>query len=331
MASTDSERTCAAASSIARGIPSSRVQMAPTDAALAGVSSNSGCTAAARSTNSRTASDAASASTVPASGIDSDGNGYAVSPTRCRGSRLDAMTVSPPAASSSRLTTRAHAASRCSQLSSTISRRRAATWLTMAVQQRATGLLGDAERGRDGLRHQRGLAQRRKFDEPDAVGIAVDRKLRDFERQAGLPDSADAREREQARGAQKPAAVRDFGFASDESCQLTREVVPAGRCGTGCFAVVTSSVSRYPCPATFSMACVPRILRRAEICTWRLPGSTTRPGQTLATRSSVAISLPALSTNASRRWNARERDVHGLTCREEAELPRLQFERPETV
>jgi hypothetical protein len=83
--------TRAAASSIARGRPSSRMQISATGRALAASRTKSGRAACARCTHNATASNAATWSnggSCVGSGRGSSGNGYSHSPRRCSGVRL---------------------------------------------------------------------------------------------------------------------------------------------------------------------------------------------------------------------------------------------------
>ena len=117
--STESVRTCAAASSIASGSPSKRRQMAVT----ASLGVKSGRARRARSTNSVSAS-------APVSG----GTRQSVSPSTRSVARLVASTETPGAALSTVAASSAHASARCSQLSSAISAVRGARyWHTACV------------------------------------------------------------------------------------------------------------------------------------------------------------------------------------------------------
>ena len=108
------KRTRAAASSIARGIPSRRSQISAITARSPSEGENAASAASARSQNSRTPSVAA----------DNDGTAHTRSPATPSGSRLVASTVTVGHDSVTRPTSSAAASSRCSQLSRITSRRR---------------------------------------------------------------------------------------------------------------------------------------------------------------------------------------------------------------
>ena len=118
--------TRAAASSIASGNPSSRRQISATAGAVSAVNVRSGLTARARSTKSRTASEAVAASVgeaVSGAGSDSGGTGYSCSPERAQSDPAGDQDLRPGQAPSKSAT--AGAARRtCSKLSSTSNRRR---------------------------------------------------------------------------------------------------------------------------------------------------------------------------------------------------------------
>ena len=104
-------------------MPSRLSQMRATSGALRVVSANPGCAAAARSTNRRTDSACMSSAGDPAppgSGSVSDGTRQTISPVTCSGSRLVASTWSSGQPRSSASLRWAQAATRWSQLSSTI-------------------------------------------------------------------------------------------------------------------------------------------------------------------------------------------------------------------
>ena len=127
--STDSARTRAAASSMARGIPSSARHSVATAPALSSLTANPGSEAAARSANKLIASDRYAASTVAImssatkvnGGTDSGGTCHTCSAATRSGSRLVTISRSPGALASSRWQTWAQTSIRCSQLSSAIS------------------------------------------------------------------------------------------------------------------------------------------------------------------------------------------------------------------
>ncbi len=135
MSSIASERTRAAASSIASGMPSRRRQTCATAGALPASRRKDGSTAAARSTKRRTESHAAISSRESArraSGTASGATGNCASPATCSGSRLEARMVKPGADCSSCLASSAQACTRCSQLSRIRSMRRPRAYLTNA-------------------------------------------------------------------------------------------------------------------------------------------------------------------------------------------------------
>ena len=136
----------AAASSIASGIPSSRRTTRAT------CLSRSGCAlprAPARSTNSRTAGDAAiRSSDQPVSGSANGGTTYTVSPGTRSSSRLVARMTSFGQTSSNVVQALAVSGSTCSQLSSTSSRRRRPTCSAAASIGQVTRRR-QAERGAD--------------------------------------------------------------------------------------------------------------------------------------------------------------------------------------
>ena len=120
------EETRAAASSIARGIPSSRRQISETDPTFEASSAKPGRAIAARSTKRRTAALAAVSSRRPSGdGTGSERSGQTCSPSSARPSRLVAITRTAGQRWSRLPARRAVASSRCSQLSRTRSAVRA--------------------------------------------------------------------------------------------------------------------------------------------------------------------------------------------------------------
>lgn len=105
----DSARTRAAASSIAKGMPSRRSQISATGAESCSFTTKSGRTWRARSVNNVTASSVS----------DREGTPQATSPGTRRGSRLVARTFAAGQAPSSATVSAEHASIRCSQLSRT--------------------------------------------------------------------------------------------------------------------------------------------------------------------------------------------------------------------
>ena len=108
-----------AASSIARGMPSSRVTSKSTSAAVSPDTAKDGSACRARSANSWTAGDCGSWPAGPDEGSGSGLSRYLVSPAMPRGSRLVASTVTSSAADSTDPHSFAVASRTCSQLSST--------------------------------------------------------------------------------------------------------------------------------------------------------------------------------------------------------------------
>ena len=160
MSSSDSARTRAAASSIASGIPSRRLQISSTVAEFASVTTKSGRTRRARSANRSIAS----------SPIDSDGTRNVTSPGTPSGSRLVASSRSAGQAPSSSVVSAADASRRCSQLSTTINTRRSPMARTTPLYGRSAGLVGQTERTRDRDRDDLRMRDRRQVDVVHAVG-----------------------------------------------------------------------------------------------------------------------------------------------------------------
>ncbi len=127
----------AAANSSASGMPSSRRHRSTMPWALSASSANPGRTCAARSTNSRTEANCCRVArsppdTRPGAGSVSEGTRKVNSPGACSGSLLVASTSTPGQPASTWATRCAHAVSRCSQLSSTISALENRSWSTSA-------------------------------------------------------------------------------------------------------------------------------------------------------------------------------------------------------
>ena len=116
-------RSRGAASSSASGSPSRRRQISTTAAAFSSVSANEGSADTARSTNSCTAGDAATAfmSGSSESGSASGSTDRTHSPVTPSGSRLVARTCTPGHDARRRATSRAASSTMCSQLSKTSS------------------------------------------------------------------------------------------------------------------------------------------------------------------------------------------------------------------
>ena len=187
-----------------------------------------GRTFAARSMNSRTASDwatASIASRVLSSGSESDGTRQSVSPPTPSGARLVASTQTSGQPCRSASATSAAAASTCSQLSSTTSARRPARCSTAASSAAAPGHRSRVERSGQRRSDQLALGQRRELDPPHAVREAVERVGGHLQRQARLAAAARAGQREQARRGKRLAHVVEFTLATDEARQLIGQVV----------------------------------------------------------------------------------------------------------
>ena len=125
----------AAANSRASGMPSSRRHRSITPCALSASSVKPGLTCAARSTNSRTAASWPSwarsgSSSRVGDGSANDGTRKVYSPWACSGSRLVASTCTVGQPASRSVARWEQAASRCSQLSRTISSVRLRSWST---------------------------------------------------------------------------------------------------------------------------------------------------------------------------------------------------------
>ena len=117
-------------------MPSRRTQISAIARVLTPPASKPGALSAARSQNSRPASQRRSSSSVRSSlgsGSDSDGTRQASSPGMWSGSRLVASTVRSGHERSSSSARRAHESIRCSQLSSTSKSRRGASCIARAV------------------------------------------------------------------------------------------------------------------------------------------------------------------------------------------------------
>ena len=126
--SADITRSRAAASSMPSGMPSSRRQIRPASCTARSSQPSGTPWAAARSTSNRTASLAPIASaSSPSAGTPSDGTRYTCSPPMPSGSRLVASSATFGHPRSSASASLAHVPMRCSQLSSTNSRRRPPT------------------------------------------------------------------------------------------------------------------------------------------------------------------------------------------------------------
>ena len=89
----------------------------------------------------------------------------------------------------------------------------------------AARLLHDAEHGRDRLGNQPCIGDRRKLDEPDAVGKFVEHVGRDLQRQPRLAETAHPEQREQRRFLEQLSHLGLTALAADERRHLLRQVV----------------------------------------------------------------------------------------------------------
>ena len=192
--------TRAAASSIASGSPSSRRQIAATAGAFSGVRAKSGRTACARSTNSRTAADAATSSTAvarPSSASASGGTACSRSPETRSRTRLVTSTFSPGQAAEQV----GHERRRLDHLLEVVQHQQGALVAQERRQppvERLVAGLAHAEGLGDGGGDQVGVGDRGEGDEPDAVRERVGNRRGDLEGEAGLADAAGAGQRQQA-------------------------------------------------------------------------------------------------------------------------------------
>ena len=182
----------------------------------AAVTAKAGCAAAARSTNSRTASYCASASSVAGR---ARGSGTrerrhrdtSLSPATCSGSRLDARTLQRrrPACEQSPSRARRRPATRCSQLSRISSSSRSRDVLDQRLDAPggpASSLTPSTDATACGT--SRGVGQRRELDEPHAVGKVVQHVGADLQRQPRLAEAAHAEQRQQPRRSRAALAPR---------------------------------------------------------------------------------------------------------------------------
>ena len=93
---------------------------------------------------------------------------------------------------------------------------------------RPSGLLRDAEHGRDGRRDQARVGQGPELDEPRAIIEAVGQLLRQTHGQPRLPDATGPRQRQHRSAIEEASSGRDLRLAPDERRQLTGQVA-AGR------------------------------------------------------------------------------------------------------
>jgi hypothetical protein len=119
----------------------------------------------------------------------------------------------------------AHAASTCSQLSSTSSSRRAFMCAASACNSDVVPSCRTRQRLRHHLRHQRGVGDRLQCDEPRAIGMLVEDFGGELQREPRLADAAGTQQGDQPRGFQKLPDMREVVLAADERRQLLRQIV----------------------------------------------------------------------------------------------------------
>ena len=191
---------------MASGIPSSRAQISVTIAASSSVTVKSGLTRRARSSNNSTAS--------PLS--DSEGTRQVTSPANPIGSRLVAINVRPGHDRRSASMSSALASSRCSQLSSTISRLTAADGSNDGVHRRSARLVRKPERAGNGDSYEFDVGDRREVDVPHPVAELT----RNLNRQSCLSRTTRSGEGHQSVVGQQPTHLGDLSFTTDETRQL---------------------------------------------------------------------------------------------------------------
>jgi len=97
--------------------------------------------------------------------------------------------------------------------------------LEQRVEHREPRFLLDANHAGDGLRNEARIGDGRQFDQPDAVGVVVERVRRHLQRQAGLAEAAASQQRQQAHVAEQRPHFRKLALAGDKWRQLSRQVV----------------------------------------------------------------------------------------------------------
>ena len=221
------------ASSIASGIPSRLSQMRATSRALRSSSAKPGCAAAARSTNSRTDSDSISSAgdeAPPASGNVSDGTRQTISPETCRRLAARGQHLQPGHPRSRLSASSAQAATRWSQLSSTIR----ASWPASAASRRldtrplAAGC--QPERGGDGIRDHAGVGDGRQLHQPDAVAEVVAPPCRHLQPEPRLAAPGRPRERDQRSAPRAVESARPFPVLRPTKVVSSTGQVVAPRC-----------------------------------------------------------------------------------------------------
>ena len=92
------------------------------------------------------------------------------------------------------------------------------------VQVGTVGLLGEAERARDRVHQEPGLAQRGQLDQADTVGEAWRRRRGGAQREAALADAARAGHRDQPGLFKQRAQPGELCLPADETGRLDREL-----------------------------------------------------------------------------------------------------------
>ena len=85
---------------------------------------------------------------------------------------------------------------------------------------------GNPERLRDRCGHARAVHVRRHVDQPDATRPGSDLTCGCFQRQSGLPGTADSGQRDEAMLSKQPLELGELLVATDEARELRGEVVP---------------------------------------------------------------------------------------------------------
>ena len=224
MSATLSERTRAAASSRASGMPSRRATSSATAGASRSFSTNEGLWACARSTNRRTAVERASvARSSSRRGTGSGRIGKACSPGTCSSSRLDASMCTFGAARRIAWARSADGLTRCSQLSRTSSTRCSSEMRAQGLHQGTVGFLPHAQGLCRFADHERRIADGREVEEPDAIGIFGHDFGGSLKREPRLAESAHAEQ------GQQPAARQPLLDLVSSRSRPMNEVACCGR------------------------------------------------------------------------------------------------------
>ena len=167
-------------------------------------------------------------STTSGSGTGREGTRKTTSPGIRSAWRLVARIRSPGQPRSSVWAMAAHASTRCSRCRGQAgSRGRAGVRPQLDVR---FGLpFADVEHVGDGLDDQGRLADRREFDEPDAVVVRADLRGGGLDREPGLARAAGPGQGQCPGAVQEPLDLVDLAFATDETAQLDRQVVRSRR------------------------------------------------------------------------------------------------------